>query len=216
MHQTIYCFSGLGADEKLFDHLLVDGYRLQHIQWLPPLPSETLPQYAARLSPQIKEPTPVLLGVSFGGMLAQEAAPLVNAQRTIIISSIQSAAHFPAYYHWANRLKTIYWVPPQLFTTPGPIADYLFGVKTEEDKKLLRHFMRTANTAYIKWALRAIINWEKAGTPKKLVHIHGTNDRIITLPKGVHHTIEGDGHLMIYNRAGAINALLNKILNTAD
>lgn len=212
MHQTIYCFSGLGADETLFDHLLVDGYRLQHIQWLPPLPAETLPQYAARLSVQIKDPAPVLLGVSFGGMLAQEAAPLVNARQTIIISSIQSAAQFPFYYHWANRLKTTDWLPQRCYTRPNTFANYLFGTETTEDKKLLRHFMRTAHAGYIKWALQAIINWKKAGAPKNLVHIHGTNDRIIPLPKGVQHTVKGGGHFMIYNRAATINKLLQEIL----
>lgn len=216
MPQTIYCFSGLGANEKLFDHLNVDGYRLHHIQWLPPLRAETLPQYAARLSLQIKDPNPVLLGVSFGGMLAQEAAHLVKARQTIIISSIQSASEFPAYYHWANGLKMTYWMPAQVFTIPGPIAYFLFGAETAEDKKLLRYFMCTAHAAFIKWALWAIINWKKAGVAKNLVHIHGTKDRIIPFPANVHYSITGGGHLMVYNRAAYINALLNKILNAAD
>ncbi len=212
MPQTIYCFSGLGADERLFDHLSVDGYTLHHIQWRPHLPTETLPQYAERLSQQIKESNPLLLGVSFGGMLAQEAAAIVNAKQTILISSIQSAAHFPAYYHWANRLKMAEWMPAKLFITPGPVADYLFGAEGAEDKKLLRHFMQKADATFIKWALGAIINWINKSSPKNLMHIHGSKDRIIPLPKNVHHTIEGGGHLMVYNRAEEINTLLKKVI----
>ncbi len=212
MPQLLYCFSGLGADERLFDHLKVTGYNLHHIQWLPQISNETLPQYAARLSAQIIEPEPVLLGVSFGGMLAQEAAAIVNARQTIIISSIQSAQHFPLYYHWANKLKMTDWIPAKLFITPNPIADYLFGAEEAADKKLLRHFMQNANAPYILWALQAIINWENKGVAQNITHIHGSKDRIIPMPKNVHYTIKGGGHLMVYNRAEAINALLQNVL----
>jgi pimeloyl-ACP methyl ester carboxylesterase len=214
MPSTIYCFSGLGADEKLFENLSLPGYTLQHIHWLPPLQQETLPQYAQRLAAQIKEPNPLLLGVSFGGMLAVEVAKMINAKQTILISSIQSATQLPAYYHWANGIKMTTWLPAQLFKTPGPAADFLFGTETAADKKLLRYFMRHADAAFIKWALKAIINWKNKSLPANLVHIHGSSDRIIPIPKNVQHVIKGGGHLMIYNRAAIINKLLEEILPT--
>jgi len=216
MQRNLYCFSGLGADEKLYDNISIKGFTLQHIRWLPYNKKESLPDYAARLAEQIKEPKPVLLGVSFGGMLAQEAAAVLKAKQTVIISSIQNAAHFPFYYHWANGLKITDWMPSQLFTTSSPLADYLFGAETEADKKLLRHFMRTADAGFIQWALWAIINWKNKNTPNNLTHIHGTKDRIIPLPPNVQYTIKGGGHLIVYNRAAAINTVLNNVLRTAD
>lgn len=212
MQKNIYCFSGLGADEKLFSNLRVPHYRLKYINWLKPVAKETLPQYARRLSQQVDEREPVLLGVSFGGMLAIEAAKYVQASQTIIISSIQSAAHFPFYYHWANKLQVIKFIPNQLLVTPSPVADFLFGAETTADKKLLRHFAHTANPAFIKWALQAIINWKNDTLPQNLAHLHGTKDCIIPLPKNVHHVIKGGGHLMVYNRADSVNKLLQLLL----
>jgi len=212
MQQTVYCFTGLGADETLFANLAIPEYSLTHIQWLPPLPSETLPQYALRLSAQIKHQAPILLGVSFGGMLAVEAAKHLKAKQTILISSVKTARDFPFYYHLANRLKLINWLPAYIFTTPTPIADFLFGAENKEDKKLLRYFIRQSDSRYIKWALQAIINWKNETFPQNLVHLHGSADRILPLPRGVDHVLKGAGHLMVYNRAPLINDLLQSIL----
>lgn len=214
MQQTAYCFTGLGADEQLFANIAVPGFTLKHIQWLPPLPSETLPQYAIRLSAQIRPEAPVLLGVSFGGMLAVEAAKHLKAKQTILISSVKTASHFPFYYHLANKLKIIDWLPATIFTTPSPVVDFLFGVETSADKKLLRHFIQQSDSHYIRWALQAIINWNNQTFPQNLVQIHGNKDRIIPLPKSVDHVIKDAGHLLVYNRAPHLNNLLQNILSS--
>jgi hypothetical protein len=35
MQQTIYCFTGLGADERLFSKIAIPGFTLQHIKYIP-------------------------------------------------------------------------------------------------------------------------------------------------------------------------------------
>jgi pimeloyl-ACP methyl ester carboxylesterase len=214
MHKTIYCFSGLGADERLFSKLLLQPFQLKHIKWLPFEPGETLPQYAARLSQQIKDEQPILMGVSFGGMLAIEAAKLFKNPYTIIISSAQSAIQLPLYYQWAHKIHLTKALPATAFTKPNALMCYLFGAETEEDKNLLNTYLKNADPAYIKWALQAIMNWRNNELPQRLIHIHGTNDKIIPLPNTVDYKIERGGHLMIYNRAEQISSILQKLLTT--
>ena len=214
MHKTIYCFSGLGADERLFSRLSLEQFQLKPIAWLPCKQDETLPQYAIRLSQQIKEEQPLLMGVSFGGMLAIEAAKHLKSPYTIIISSVQSATQLPLYYQWVHQLHFIKVIPAAAFTKPNAMMHYLFGTETAEDKKLLNAFLKNADPGYIRWALQAIMSWQNHSLPEGLIHIHGTKDRIIPLPKVATYKIEKGGHFMICNRAEEISNILQKLLAT--
>ena len=58
-------------------------------------------QYAKRITDKITKPDPVLIGVSFGGILVQEMAQFITARKVIIISSVKNNLEFP------KRLKVI-------------------------------------------------------------------------------------------------------------
>jgi len=84
--QTIYCISGLGANEKVFQFLDLSFAKPVFIQWIRPLDNETLPQYAMRLKEEfISEPKPVIFGLSLGGMLAVEIAKAMPSSKAILI-----------------------------------------------------------------------------------------------------------------------------------
>src|ERR1044071_3731439 len=95
MPRAIYCISGLGADEKIFAKLQLEGYELKHIPWLIPERTETIDAYARRMAASIKEDDPILIGVSFGGMIAIEIARQRPVQKLILISSIKCVAELP-------------------------------------------------------------------------------------------------------------------------
>lgn len=210
--QNIYCFTGLGADERLFSKLTLPAFTLRHIQYIPPLAAETLPEYAIRLCAQVEDEDPILLGVSFGGMLALEAGKHVKAKQTILISSVKSAHEFPLYYQTANKFRLIKWLPKRMFQIGGAAPNYLFGAYSAEDKALLRDYLKSADTNFIKWALQIILDWKNERYPQNLIHLHGSNDKIIPLPKNVNHILKGGGHLMIYNRADEVSQLLQNCL----
>jgi hypothetical protein len=146
-------------------------------------------------------------------MLAVEAANYKHAKKVIIISSIKSADLFPSYYHLANKLQLLKIIPAPIFNTSGTFTNFLFGAETAEDKSLLRHFIKSADSRFIKWALQQIINWKSKNDSADLIQIHGTKDRIIPTPRNVDYIIKGGGHLMIYNRADEINKLLQNCLS---
>ena len=213
MQQNIFCFTGLGADERLFSKVFIPGFTLKHIQYVKPLDTETLPDYAKRLCSQINEVNPILLGVSFGGMLAVEAAKYLQAKKVIIISSTKSADLFPTYYHLANKFQLLKLFPSRIFNTSGIITNYFFGAETTDDRNVLRHFIKSADSKFIKWALQKIIIWNNSSYPVNLIQIHGTKDRIIPISDKVDFSIKNGGHLMIYNRANEINDLLQICLS---
>lgn len=210
--KRIYCISGLAADARLFEFVHVPGYQLVHIAWPVPQKDESLVSYAHKMMDQVQDEQPILMGVSFGGMLAIELAKKVAAKQTIIISSVQNCKDLPVIYRMGKRHLTVNLIPNPLITKPNKVVNFLFGAETTEDKQLLNSYLLHANPAYVKWALWCILNWKNDNLPQNVHHIHGSKDRVIPLPKNAHTVVKGGGHLMIHNRAAEINEILSNLL----
>lgn len=82
----IYLFSGLGADQRVFQSINIPLYNLIYIQWIEPNINESMESYAERLLTQIKSLNTIFLGVSFGGIMAIEVAKLIEVEKVILIS----------------------------------------------------------------------------------------------------------------------------------
>jgi pimeloyl-ACP methyl ester carboxylesterase len=214
----VYFIPGLGADKRVFRHIcLPEGFDMIHLDWLRPEADEKLVHYAERLAGGIdmNEPWSVV-GLSFGGMLASEISRQFTPKQTILIASVPASEHLPRYFKFLAPLNLHKILPMKIFTNAS-LAKRLFTAETREDKILLRRIIRETDHDFIRWALGAILGW-KGGIGNKndkpdFFHIHGTKD--ILLPVRYvqpTHFIEGGGHLMIMNRAGEINTLLNQIL----
>ena len=68
----IYFMPGLGANPKIFEYILLpkDRFEIHLLEWKIPISEdESIQDYAQRMTREIKNQNPVLLGVSFGGVL---------------------------------------------------------------------------------------------------------------------------------------------------
>jgi pimeloyl-ACP methyl ester carboxylesterase len=211
--KTIYCISGLGADERVFSKIVVPGYVLQPLQWKIPQKKETLQQYAQRMLEEIKEEKPVLMGLSFGGMMSIEIAKLVEVEKVIIISSIKSANELPGWMRFAGKLGLDKMVPLKSFKVMEPVQNYKLGVTNEEERRMAIEYRRSADSRYTNWAINQVLNWKNDWHPPAIYHIHGTKDRMFPIKKIIpDYTVNEGGHLMIMNKADEINAYLLSIL----
>ena len=208
----IYCISGLGADEKLFAKFQFSGYEIHFINWVIPEKNESLEGYAKRLIDQILHVDPILIGVSFGGILCIEISKQITFDLIIIISSIKSSAEMPLWMRLSGRLKLNRIFPMRSFKLIQPIQDYNLGIETEDEKRMVHEYRKNANPVYIDWSINKIINWKQNSCVKNLYHIHGTKDRIFPLKNiKADHVISG-GHLMVLNRGEKVNECINSIL----
>jgi hypothetical protein len=211
---VIYFISGLGADKTAFQHLdLPEKTSIRHIDWIPPLKSETLPGYAARLTGSIQPSEPFfLVGLSFGGMLATEMSEIIKPVRTILISSAACRGELPFYIRWAGlfRLKNL--VPGKLFTKTSALSYWFFGTRSRPEQLMLRMIMKNTDPKFAKWAIGAMMTWKRTAAPGGLVRIHGSKDRILPI-NGFHpdYLVKGGGHFMIVNRAGEISKKLQEL-----
>jgi hypothetical protein len=211
--KSLYLFTGLGADESVLSELDFTGYEPVFVQWVPPLDNEPIESYALRLTEQIPEKHPVLIGLSFGGLMAIEVAKHVEPEKVILIASVKNRTEIPAYYRFASRIGLHRLVSPGLIRRSGFVVNWLFGARGEQEKILLRNILRRTDVGFLKWALDAIAKWHNDQLPENLIHIHGTKDRLLPFRTTTSVIpIENGGHFMTLNRAAEISGIIHRIL----
>jgi pimeloyl-ACP methyl ester carboxylesterase len=213
--KTVYYISGLGADERVFKFLELKDVNEKLIRWVPPQRQELLSDYCKRLVSQIDlNDEIVLVGVSFGGIVAQEIAKHIKVRKVIVISSVKSPDEFDWKLRVARVLKLHRLVPSRILKWANLItADYYFGTRSKAESDLLKLIIKDTDTTFMRWAINAIMSW-RCDSSTKLVHIHGSNDRIFPIGKIKGATvIDGGGHFMIVNRAKEISELVQKEVN---
>lgn len=207
----IWFFSGLGADERAFQKLNFSGWQPHFVKWVMPLSQESVREYSMRLLPQITEENPILVGYSFGGMVAVEIAQLIPVHKVIIIASAKTREELPPYFRGASHLPFYRLVPPEWIKWPKEIYYWLFDVHQEDEKKLLSEIIQDTDPGFLAWAMKAITGWQNTQIPQHLVHIHGTVDRILPfrfVKPDI--AIKDGGHFMLVNRADEISRLLHE------
>jgi len=129
---------GLAASSTIFERIAlpVDVFEMIPLEWEIPLDNETLTEYAKRIAAKIKHANPVLIGVSFGGILVQEMAKYVNARKVIIISSVKSNLEFPRRMKIAKTTKAYKLIPMSLILNVESLAKFSFGEKVNQRLKL--------------------------------------------------------------------------------
>jgi pimeloyl-ACP methyl ester carboxylesterase len=210
--KDIYLLSGLGADKRVFDFIDFSGFRVNHVDWIEPAGNESIESYAKRLLVQIKTNRPVLIGVSFGGMVAVEIAKLIETEKVIVISSATTKLDIPIYFRIVGQLRLSKLIPIRFLKTTNSLTYWFFGAETEKENELLRVIIEETDDRFLNWALDKIANWKNRTLPTNVVHIHGTNDKILPLRKADFEVSNG-GHLMVVNKAEEISGLIRKILD---
>lgn len=212
--KNIYCLSGLGADEKIFSQLDFKQHHVTFLQWLKPIGSESITDYSRRLSKHITLSDPVLIGVSFGGMMCIEIAKHIAVKQIIIISSIKTRDELPWWMKAAGRLKLHRIFPMRSFKLIEPLENYNLGVETVEERNIANRYRKSIDRMYAKWAIDCVLNWRNDNVPPNLIHIHGDKDRIFKIQHiKPDHIIKTGGHFMVMNRAGEVNKLLLDIID---
>lgn len=213
MKKHIYCVSGFGADERVFSGLDVGMHIMHFIPWKTPFPGETIASYAARMAGDIVHPQPVLMGLSFGGMISVEMAKLVPYDKVILLSSVATRHELPFYMKIAGRLYLNRLIPMRPYPFLEPFENYNLGVETPGQKALTREYRKNIDPVYSNWAINEIINWKNDWLPSPVFHIHGGNDHIFPLKKvKADYVIPGAGHLLVMNNAAEVSRILKQVI----
>lgn len=209
--RNIYLLSGLGADKSAFNFIDLSGFNANHIEWINPVENEQIENYAKRLSKQIQTDNPIVIGVSFGGIMAVEIAKQIKTEKIILISSVKTKHEIPLYFRFVGYLKIHRIIPIKFFKQVNRLTYWFFGAKTKNEKELLMTIIKRTDTNFLRWAIDKIVNWKNTTRFANLVHIHGTDDKILPL-RAANYKVYNGGHLMVVNKGAELTALIRKIL----
>ncbi len=213
--KNIYLFSGLGADERAFQLLDFTNYNITHITWIMPNDEETISRYATRILNQINTAQPILIGLSFGGMVAVEVAKQIKIEKVILISSAKNRYEVPWYFRAAGFLNLHKLLPLKLMKKTNPIANWFFGASNNFEKNLLKEILNDTDIHFLKWAINEIVKFKNETIVENLFHIHGANDKILPLRYvQPDFKVEAGGHFMVLNKVEEINEIIRSIINS--
>ena len=213
MTKELYIFSGLGADERVFQRLDFSGFSTTFIKWIVPQDRETIENYATRLLDQITTTKPTLIGLSFGGLIAVELAKQIETEKVILIASAKTKDEIPFYYRFAGQIKLHKLLPTKLLKSSNFITHWFFGSSSTFDKQLLKQILIDTDPTFLKWAIDKVAQWTNQTHTKNVFHIHGTSDRILPFKfVNCNSTIKNGGHLMTINKADELNKILKQQL----
>ena len=216
MKKHIYFVSGTAANSKIFERIELpkEQFELHFLEWILPLTKdETIASYAARMCKKIQHPAPILVGVSFGGIMIQEMSKLISCEKIVLISSIKNKYELPKRLKVIRDTKAYLLAPTKRIDAIENIIKSIFGVKSEKRIEAYKKYLSIRNPNYLNWAIKQALQWKQTKTLANTIHIHGDQDRIfpiesikdcITIPKG--------SHVMIITKAKKISSILLKKL----
>ena len=211
----VYFMPGLAASSAIFERIILPEavFEMVLLEWEIPLENETLSQYAKRMAKKILHPNPVLIGVSFGGILVQEMAKFINVKKVIIISSVKTNLEFPLRMKVAKTTKAYKLIPTNLLANVESLTRFSFGEKINQRLKLYEKFLRVRDKRYLDWAIEQIILWERTVVDESVVHIHGDADDVFPINQIQNCiVVKGGTHVMILTKYKWLNENLPKII----
>lgn len=208
----IYFVPGLAANSAIFDliRLPEEQYEMHYIEWLvPENENETIEAYAKRMCQFVKHDNPILIGVSFGGVMVQEMKKICNAKKIVLISSIKNKYEMPSRMHFAQKTNAHKILPIKAFSNIEKYEKFAFGKMLKGRVKLYKKYLSMRDELYLPWAIDTIVNWKEEKTDPDIIHIHGTKDAIFPIKNiGECIKIEGGTHIIVLTRAREINEIL--------
>jgi len=211
--QHIYCISGLAADHRMFKNLSINGYELLPLPWVAFDKADNMASYAVKMVAGINDEHAIIIGLSFGGMLAVEIAKAHPSWKIFIVSSAKTTAELGYDSDFLRWLSGKDIVPTSLLNKPFVTGLYLLGARTDEEKKLMSQIIKDSDAALTKWSINTLLNWNNTTYTANVTHIHGTDDKVIRSANvKPDYWVAGGAHMMIYNRAAEVSKIISDCL----
>ena len=206
---------GLGLDHRIFNKLHLEIDDVVYLDWFEPEFGESIEHYAGRMAKRIKDPdNSIILGHSFGGMMALKIAEIIHPQLVILVSSAKSKKEVPGLF------QVLKWIPlykaysNNLRDKTLPYWSYFFGIRSREDQIFFKSMLAKTSNRYREWAIEQLIKFDHDLGDQNVLHIHGCNDRIFPNSKiELNLCIDDADHFMIWKKPDEISNIINTALH---
>ncbi|MFZ1333668.1 MAG: alpha/beta hydrolase [Flavobacteriales bacterium] len=207
---TIYLLPGVGTDKRLFDRIDLKGLNAVFLNWPPFAKGCTLSSIAKLMADQIKKDEPhILVGVSMGGMVAQELAAITEPEKVILISSWTGPHERPPHLNVAKKLALPNLINHFTMWATWPIKRVL-GDRDRETDQLLYRMACEESAKKIRHGAQAIMRWKGSPWKGPVVRIHGDKDVVTPLRFPVDHIVKGGPHIMVLTKPKEVSDLIRR------
>jgi pimeloyl-ACP methyl ester carboxylesterase len=214
MKQRVIFFSGLAADERAFSLLNLENISPVYVNWIEPDKDEELHQYAMRLVKDVQiSQDDVLLGLSFGGLIAQEIASEIAVKKVILLSSLRSGETLRPLFTAAQKLHLLDLLNTNLLKSTITNGAKILLPQKDKIVKVLVEMMDDFSGEYYKWAMNQVLHWNGANVNCPVYHLHGDKDEIfpVSLVKDAV-IVKGGRHLMVAVRAAEVSQIIRDFI----
>jgi pimeloyl-ACP methyl ester carboxylesterase len=214
-------FSGLGVDGRLFGPQRDLPADLEVPLWLDPADEESLPQFAERMARTIGPDDGRDLwlgGVSFGGMIALEAARHLMHHRlrgVFLIAGCRSCEGIPPLLRPLGKMASHTPLPiVRASLRMVPLLVRIAGRFTRLVRPLPVEIISQANPHLVRWGVGAVCRWQPNGeVPVPVYHIHGAIDHVLPVSRVTADAVViRGGHLVNLTHAGTVNEFIRERL----
>lgn len=206
---------GLAASSLVFENITLKNskYQLHRLDWIQPKKNESLNSYCKRLSKKIKHKEPILLGVSFGGIIVQELDKILNVKKLIIVSSVKTHHEYPVVFKIARDYQLNNALPFGMFDNFVKFSLKLNINKLYKRIDLAERYLTERDERYLEWAVWSLLNWKQGKIREDIIHIHGDKDKVFPI-NNISNCIKikGGKHEMIILRAKWFNENLVSLI----
>ena len=215
----IYFVPGLAAGKEIFRNISLpsDRYEMHILDWMVPEKKESIQAYAKRMAERVAHDNVVLVGVSFGGVVAQEMKEFLDLKELMIISSVKSTQEFPRRLKFARKTYAYKLVPTSLVLSADDLTKFAIGPKTEKRLKIYQEYLHVRDKQYLDWAIEQMVCWKRKEPLNEVIHIHGDKDVVFPI-KNIDEciTLKGGTHIMIINKGAWLSKKICELIERKD
>jgi pimeloyl-ACP methyl ester carboxylesterase len=217
MQQKLFFISGVGADKRAFsklrlnatlDQVPIDWLDLQH-------KNESFESYCDRIIEVYHiEEKDCLIGLSFGGLVAQQIAKVLGNRGIILISSFRNKFDLQPLLTFGLRLKFHRTLPSFRIPILSTFIAYFLNSWQNDSKTVLKEMLKDADFRFLNWCIVQIDKTNlKDSFSSDFLCFGGTNDKLVSQWKGTNHvSIKNGSHFMVYDCADQISDEINRFL----
>lgn len=218
-YNKIYFIPGLATDKTIYKDLIDElNAPCEVIEFKPLENNDSLHDYAIKMAGEIDDSKPfVILGTSFGGILAMEIAKIKHPEKLIIISSAKNREELSPIMRMKGASFFVSMVPDkfmkQIFNKGFHISTFVKksykSIYNEETKAMVAK----STGGFDKWVMKQVSGWKSDYQHQSLLHIHGDKDIVFPIKHIKNcYVIKGGGHPMIINRYKEIGGVISDFL----
>jgi pimeloyl-ACP methyl ester carboxylesterase len=217
MDRRLYFIPGVATDRRVFAEVPLPGYEKVYLDWIPPREGEGIEGYAQRMAERVEGKAAVLIGYSFGGIVAIEMAKHLEDATVIIVSSIKNYRE-RAFGMWLTSSLGLHrLVPAAVGKELGFAYTWMNDPQSPAERNFIQLMKDSLDPVHTDWAIDQAVQWRHEGHTPRLFHIHGDQDRIFPI-RYIRNCIpiRGGTHLMLLNKGREIGLHIDRIVQAAQ